>query len=204
MSSKLHFNVTFSRLCSHLSVIVLFLCLVSCKSTSRQGIWDQKSATFLVPDAGIEYHLPSPTENWAIAPGEDLPANIKFCGVETDTRVCVMLIALDGKEYGTGTIQNLTQESIDGFLDNVMRQPDMENIRVDSTSVTYNRIGTESYHFHRDTSFSDSVNNIKDLKITYSGCIFNANDGIYALLLTMPTETSNSAEKYLKTLSVNE
>lgn len=182
---------------------ILFPLLFSCNRQSQSGTWDEENATFFIPYAGIGYKLTSDVENWAIAPVENLPDGMKFCGVETSSRACIMLIALSKDEYHAETIDQLTKANIDHFINKITEQPDIDQVRVDSTLVidSFNRVNGK--YFIKDICLNDSVRDIKDLYISYRGNIFDTKGGIYSIVVTLPTDPTDKSDTYLNGL-INE
>lgn len=182
------------RIDNFLETAVLSLCMavfsISCNKADKAGHWDEATSTFQLPAAGLSYHLPTPVEHWAIANPDNMPENIKFCGVDSQSGVCVMIIKLDERRYGAKAIGELSMQKLQKFVSEISKQPDAEAVEMAPLLIEDAEfLGKRAYSFRCDISLKNAEKEIDNMRVTYIGYVFGTDDGPYALVVTSAAET---------------
>lgn len=150
-------------------VIVGLLFSVSCGGKkSQQPFWNSTTGMYIIPSLGISYIVPSDVENWAIADIDGSVPEIKFCGVDYSTDICIVIVEPDSRlknvtELDSAKVRNILREII-------CQTPTGHILRFEPNLERSRYADSESWHFRADISIA---NHSDTVEISYLGYIFD-------------------------------
>ena len=179
--------------------LVILMFLISCGSKkTNQSFWDDTTGTYTIPSLAISYTVPTDVEYWAIADMDGLTPEIKFCGVDNSSDVCIVIVEPDST---LKSIAELDSVKINDILREIICQsPTGEILQFTSTIQPGQYIGTDSWDFRVDISIADNCNAVD---VSYIGHIFDCPNrkvaGIVSIVPTIALDSTGlqTMDKYL-------
>lgn len=170
-------------------VIVWALMLIACggKNTSQSN-WDDTTGTYTIPSLELSYTVPTDVENWAIADIDGSIPEIKFCGVDNSTDICITIIQPDST---LKSVAELDSVKVNNILRKIICQaPAGEILRFTPTVKLGQYIGSGSWNFRVDISIASNWNTVD---VSYAGHIFDCtNKKVAGIVSIIPTEMLDS------------
>lgn len=177
------------------ATIAIALTLASCSHKAEQAspVWDEVTATYTIPADGLSYTVPTPADNWVVAPAANLPPRVLFCGVETNDLVVMTIISPQAPASGS-SVTDYTP----GEIDMILREVVMNNSPGVTTSVapaitSAGYLGEDAVRFRVDVSVAVPGQQPDTMAVTYAGYLFDAAGAPRGIMATVPTEQADSA-----------
>lgn len=166
-----------------------WLFLISCgERTTNQSFWNSTTGTYTIPSLEICYTVPTDVANWAVADMNDSALEIKFCGVDNSTAICLVIVEPNS---GPKSVSELDSVEIKDILREIICQSPTGHVVGFNPSLEKRQCaGSESWNFRADISivnFGDTV------EVSYVGHIFDCpNRKIAGIVSIVPTEVLDS------------
>ena len=173
----------------HLSLIVLSL--ISCgRQTSNTSFWNSTTGTYTIPSLEICYTVPSDVENWAIANIDSSIPEIKFCGVDNSTGVCIVIVEPDNT---INSVAELDSVKIRNILHEIICQsPSGRILRFNPVIQRHRYAGSDSWRFNADIAI---VNDVDTAFVSYSGYLFDClNQKVAGIVSVSSTDIFESSD----------
>lgn len=187
----------------YLICLLGLLLIFACSTKTEQPSWTEETGVYSIPSIGVDYKVPTDVENWSIARNNENIPEIKFCGIDGLTGVCIAIV----------TPIDLTKNSV-AELDSV----EICNVLYKVVGQSYSYDMYEFKPIIQRTIFHDCVtwrfgiditvtSNTDSIDVSYSGYFFDNNNTIGIVLIVVPTGVLNeigseTVEKYLSGLIV--
>lgn len=170
--------------------LVVVLSLLACGRKTASSSWDSITGTYTIPELEISYTIPSAVENWAIANIDGLVPEIKFCGVDNSTDVCIVIVE---PESAIKCVEELDSTKVRTILHEIIGQSPSGRILQFNPILQRGRYAdSDSWGFKADISIA---NDADTAFVSYSGYLFDCrNQKVAGIVSVAPTEVFASAE----------
>ncbi len=182
-------------------IICLMTALSSCSSKhDDKTAWDETSRCLKIEGTGLCYTPPTDISNWIIADDENLIFQIKFCGVDTVSRICMTVI---NPETDCDNVAGMDSAAVYKQIREITCQYPSESIIKFDPEIercVYN--GADSWKFTSDISIKEGFDTVS---IANHGYFFDCGNEILGIVATIPgivadKMSDDDIEKYLSGL----
>lgn len=168
-------------------VLVGLLSGMSCsRKTINPSYWDKNTGTYTIPSLEIGYTVPSAVEHWAIAHIDGSIPEIKFCGVDNSTGVCIVIVEPDKAIRSVAELDSVKVRNI--LREIICQSPNGRILRFNPTIRKCRYAESDSWTFNADISIT---NDADTAFISYSGYLFDCrNKKIAGIVSVAPVDTN--------------
>ncbi|MCH5334916.1 MAG: hypothetical protein J1D86_03815 [Alistipes sp.] len=169
--------------------LVGLMFLISCGARkTNQSFWDDTTGTYIMPSLELSYTVPTDVGNWAIAEMDGSVPEIKFCGVDTSTDICIVIVEPDS---GLRSVSELDSVKVKDILREIICQSPTGHILQFCPKMERGLYaGSGSWDFRTDIS----IVSLRDtVDVSYTGHIFDCpNRKVAGIVSIVPTEILDS------------
>lgn len=165
------------------SILIVFIAVLSSCASKQDDktAWDETANCLEIKDAGLNYTPPTDIKHWIIADNENLIPQIKFCGVDTVTRICITIV---NPPIGIKEIAEMDSDAVSKSVREITCQYPAESIIKYDTKIEKSLYrGAESWKFISDISVREQFDTIR---ISNRGYFFDNGNKIYGIVATIP------------------
>ena len=169
--------------------VVGLMFLISCSELkTNQSFWDDTTGTYTIPSLELSYTVPTDVEYWAVADLDDTTPKIKFCGVDTSTDICIVIVEPNSELRRVSELDSVKVKDI--LREIICQSPTGHILRFSPKIERGLYAGSGSWDFRADISL---VSMRDTVEVSYIGHIFDwLNKKVVGIVTIVQTEVIDS------------